>query len=167
MRKLAGDLECCINIINHLVERIPQPHTAEAVQKLAAALTEQVYERFAEQQLQGLVQLYNLTADSRVQFGLVLDAIAFAKAANLQGLLVPVLRVSLVAALLAYLIDMQDLIIQCTAGQGRVESWIKEWDLSIPDQQKLYLAVDDLLRSSKVILTQIYSFKPAMQHSFC
>ena len=34
--------------------------------------------------------------------------------------------------------------------QGRVEGWSKEWQLSVAEQQKLYLAVADLLRTNKV-----------------
>ena len=35
-------------------------------------------------------------------------------------------------------------------GQGRVESWVKDFDLSVADQRTLYLASADLLRSSRV-----------------
>jgi hypothetical protein len=34
--------------------------------------------------------------------------------------------------------------------QGRVESWVKDFDLSVADQRTLYLASADLLRSSRV-----------------
>lgn len=38
-------------------------------------------------------------------------------------------------------------------GQGRVESWVKDFDLSVADQRTLYLASADLLRSSRVRTT--------------
>ena len=37
--------------------------------------------------------------------------------------------------------------------QNRVESWIKDFDLSVADQRTLYLASADLLRSSRVRIT--------------
>ena len=35
--------------------------------------------------------------------------------------------------------------------QGRVESWVKDFNLSVADQRTLYLASADLLRSSRVL----------------
>lgn len=37
--------------------------------------------------------------------------------------------------------------------QNRVESWVKDFDLSVADQRTLFLASADLLRSSRVRIT--------------
>ena len=33
--------------------------------------------------------------------------------------------------------------------QNQLEAWVKEWQLSMAEQQKLYLAAADLLRANK------------------
>ena len=46
------------------------------------------------------------------------------------------------------------------ARQNRVESWVKDFDLSVADQRTLYLASADLLRSSRVRM-------PGRSHATC
>ncbi len=41
-------------------------------------------------------------------------------------------------------------MIQAVDVQSHIDGWVKEWDLSTAEQQKLYLAVADLFRANKV-----------------
>ncbi|KAK9828739.1 hypothetical protein WJX72_001837 [[Myrmecia] bisecta] len=117
------DLECCLNIVCHLLARVPPAQTPLATRQIAATLCSKV-DQHAEQRLQGLTQLYNVVGDPRTQFAVLLDALQYAKQAQLSSLLAPVVK-------------------------GRVEDWIKDWKLSPQDARKLYLAVADLLRTNK------------------
>jgi translation initiation factor 3 subunit M len=116
------DLECCQNILCHLVARCPPQQAQAAAKQVAAAFTADV-DKYAEQRLQALTELYNVLEDPATQHYLLLQAIAYAKKANLATLLAPVVR-------------------------NRVEDWIKEWKLNHSQARDLYLACADLLRSS-------------------
>ncbi|KAK9831893.1 hypothetical protein WJX81_006639 [Elliptochloris bilobata] len=119
-----GDVECCINIACHLVPRVAAAgQAAAAVDAVVEALTSKT-DSHADLRLAALTQLYNVVVDAPLQLRVLLRTLAYAKASNLAGLLAPVVK-------------------------NRVESWVKDFDLSVADQRTLYLASADLLRSSR------------------
>lgn len=118
-----SDLECCINVICHLVPRLPPHQIQTAAKQVASALTSSVDDQ-AQQRLQGLTELYNVADDGRTQHMLLRQAISYAVKANLANLLGPVIK-------------------------NRVEEWIKEWRLNPQESRDLYLETAALLRANK------------------
>ncbi|KAL0032757.1 hypothetical protein WJX79_008396 [Trebouxia sp. C0005] len=118
-----SDLECCVNVISHLVPRLPPHQVRSAAKQVADALTATVDEQ-AQQRLGGLTELYNVADDAKTQHMLLQQAIAYATKANLANLLGPVIK-------------------------NRIEEWIKDWRLSPADSRDLYLDTAALLRTNK------------------
>ncbi|DBB15616.1 TPA: hypothetical protein ACH3X3_003828 [Trebouxia sp. C0006] len=118
-----SDLECCVNVISHLVPRLPPHQVRSAAKQVADALTATVDEQ-AQQRLGGLTELYNVAEDAKTQHMLLQQAIAYATKANLANLLGPVIK-------------------------NRIEEWIKDWRLSPADSRDLYLDTAALLRTNK------------------
>ncbi|KAL3136201.1 hypothetical protein ABBQ32_007215 [Trebouxia sp. C0010 RCD-2024] len=123
-QKTSGtDLECCVNVISHLVPRLPPHQVRSAAKQVADALISKVDEQ-AQQRLQGLTELYNVADDAKTQHILLRLAIAYATKANLANLLGPVIK-------------------------NRVEDWIKDWRLTPAESRDLYLDTAALLRTNK------------------
>lgn len=117
------DVECCINIICHLVAKLPPQQALPVGKKVAAALTLKVEANDKpDLRLQGLAELHNVAEDAATQHAMLLQSISYAKKADLANLLAPVIR-------------------------ARAELWIKEWHLSPSQSRDLYLACADLLRT--------------------
>lgn len=75
----------------HLVPRIPLPAAAAAAQRLATALASSTDSR-PEKRLLALVTLYNAAGDAGSKSAVLLQALAYAKAAGLSDTLLPVIK---------------------------------------------------------------------------
>jgi translation initiation factor 3 subunit M len=119
----SGDVEAALGVCVYLLNDAEGAQQSANIQKLAQALVSQEGGH-PEARLTTLLELFNLSKDAKVQYQLLLQAIAFAKASGQSTLLAPGIR-------------------------SHIDGWVKEWDLSTAEQQKLYLAVADLFRANK------------------
>lgn len=115
------DLEGSVNIICHLVQRIPPPGTATAASRLAAALAATTTVR-SDRRLQALVNLYNIVWEPQSKLAVLLQALAFSKAAGHADVMLNVVR-------------------------SHVDSWAAGLRLSPADERTLYVACADALRA--------------------
>lgn len=115
------DLECAINIICHLVPRIPSPGMVESAVLLGQAIATEPKVR-ADRRLQALVNLYNVILDSQAKLVVLLQTLEFSKASGLADVMLGVVR-------------------------AHVDSWPSELSLSPSDERKLYVACADALKS--------------------
>ena len=115
------DLEGSVNIICHLVRRIPPPGTAAAASGLAAALAATPSVR-SDRRLQALVNLFNIVWEPQSKFTVLLQALAFSKAAGHADVMLNVVR-------------------------AHADTWAAGLRLSPADERALYVACADTLRA--------------------
>lgn len=86
------DLECCLNIICHLVPRIPTPLVVAAAQSLASELASNI-ESQPDKRLQTLIALYNVVQEREARLSVLLTAIRYSTSTpELADLMLPVIR---------------------------------------------------------------------------
>jgi len=119
----SGDVEAVLGVCVYLLNDAQDSQQTANIQKLAEALTSQEGGH-PEARLTALLELFNMSKEGRVQYQLLLQAIAYAKATGQSTLLAPGIR-------------------------SHIDGWVKEWGLSTAEQQKLFLAVADLFRANK------------------
>ncbi|KAL4432598.1 hypothetical protein ABPG77_000535 [Micractinium sp. CCAP 211/92] len=114
-----ADLECCLNMTCHLVPRIPAPAAAGAASCLAAALASSTEAR-PDKRLLALVTLYNAAYDPASKAAVLLEALRYARAANLADIMLPVIR-------------------------AHADGWARELGLDAAGERALYAASADTL----------------------
>lgn len=114
-----ADLECCLNMTCHLVPRIPAPAAAGAASRLAAALASSTEAR-PDKRLLALVTLYNAAYDPASKAAVLLEALRYARAANLADIMLPVIR-------------------------AHADGWARELGLDAAGERALYAASADTL----------------------
>ncbi|PSC74383.1 Eukaryotic translation initiation factor 3 subunit M [Micractinium conductrix] len=114
-----ADLECCLNMMCHLVPRIPLPAATAAAQRLAAALAASTDSR-PDKRLLALVTLYNAAYDAPTKAAVLLQALGYAKAAGLSDTMLPVIR-------------------------AHADSWPTELGLDAAGERRLFTACADAL----------------------
>ena len=115
----SADLECCLNMMCHLVPRIPLPAATAAAQRLAAALAASTDSR-PDKRLLALVTLYNAAYDAPTKAAVLLQALGYAKAAGLSDTMLPVIR-------------------------AHADSWPTELGLDAAGERRLFTACADAL----------------------
>ncbi|CAL5225689.1 g8554 [Coccomyxa viridis] len=125
-----GDLDCCLDILVHVAQRlrdsddVSSEELASAAKRVSDALTKET-DKHAERRLSALTDLFNaFHGEAKIQLQVLLVIIAYAKSSSMAGLLAAALKTHL-------------------------DTWSKDWQLSIPEKRTLYLAAADVLRLSK------------------
>ena len=114
------DLEGSVNIICHLVPRIPAPGAAAAATLLASAFAATPTVR-SDRRLQALVNLYNVVWDPQSKLAVLLKALAFSRIAGHADVMLGVVRT-------------------------HADSWASTLRLSPQDERNLYVACADALK---------------------
>lgn len=114
------DLEGAINIICHLVPRIPVPGARAAASRLASALGATPTVR-PDRRLQALVNLYNVVWDPESKYTVLLQTLAFSKASGLADVMLNVVRT-------------------------HSDTWAADLSLVPADERNLYVACANALR---------------------
>jgi translation initiation factor 3 subunit M len=114
------DLEGAINIICHLVPRIPVPGAGAAATRLASALAATPTVR-PDRRLQALVNLYNVVWETQSKYTVLLQTLAFSKASGLADVMLNVVRT-------------------------HADTWAAGLSLTPADERNLYVACADALR---------------------
>jgi translation initiation factor 3 subunit M len=117
------DLECCINVICHLVARLPAQARATAAQQVAQSITAKADSR-PEARLQGLSELYNVLPDPQLQYNVLLELLQYSIAAGVAHHLIHVIRTGM-------------------------DAWPAELQLAPQQTRTLYMQSADVLRASK------------------
>lgn len=103
----------------HLVPRIPPPAAAGAASRLAAALAASTEAR-PDKRLLALVTLYNAAYDPASKTSVLLEALRYARSANLADIMLPVIR-------------------------AHADGWARELGLDASGERALYTACADTL----------------------
>jgi len=114
------DLEGAINIICHLVPRIPVPGARAAASRLASALAATPTVR-PDRRLQALVNLYNVVWDPQSKYTVLLQTLTFSKASGLADVMLNVVRT-------------------------HADTWAADLSLVPADERRLYVVCADALR---------------------
>jgi translation initiation factor 3 subunit M len=114
------DLEGAINIICHLVPRIPVPGEGAAASRLASALSATPTVR-PDRRLQALVNLYNVVWSPQSKYTVLLQTLAFSKASGLADVMLNVVRT-------------------------HADTWAAGLSLAPADERNLYVSCADALR---------------------
>ncbi|KAK9798952.1 hypothetical protein WJX73_009042 [Symbiochloris irregularis] len=117
------DIECCLNLLCHLLLRIDQDKVPAAAEGLAKGISAEV-DSHAEIRLQALMQLHSLTPDTASRLQALLTALSYAQRAGLTSSVAITVK-------------------------ARLENWLKELAHRKVDERRLLLAAAELLRSTK------------------
>jgi translation initiation factor 3 subunit M len=114
-------LEGSVNIICHIVPRIPPPGTVSAAAALASGLAVPTASK-PEHRLQALVNLYNVVYEPQSKLAVLVQTLAFSKACGLADVMLGVVRT-------------------------HADTWARDLGLSPEDERALYVACADALRA--------------------
>eukprot|EP00803_Ostreobium_quekettii_P007594 evm.model.scf_2946.1 EVM.evm.TU.scf_2946.1 scf_2946:711-5771(-) len=115
------DAESCIQIICHLMPRLPPGDSQEAASDLAAALSSEVQSHTVAR-LRSLLNLYNVLLYPEERYATVVQIAKYATDAGLAGMLVPVVK-------------------------GKAEEYARGWGLSVNQKKHLFCAFAALFRA--------------------
>lgn len=117
------DLECIFTVICDLVRKPDVQGEAQEIAKLISSkLTQQPNDKPALR-LKILFNLYNLLESPYSRFYVYMKALNLAVSGNVVEHIIPSFK--------------------------KIDNFLKEWDIGIPDQRELYLAISNVLKENK------------------
>ncbi|KAK6928084.1 eIF3 subunit M, C-terminal helix domain [Dillenia turbinata] len=134
------DLECIFTVICNLVTKTERPDEALEMAKLISAkVTQQPNEKPASR-LKILFNLYNLLENPYSRFYVYMKALHLALDGKVTEHIIPSFK--------------------------KIDSFLKEWNIGVPDQRELYLTISNVLRESKSSAKETFKFQTKYLETF-